>query len=117
LAVLTEDVTWGMVGREQDLPMAGIREGKPGAASFFKTMAETVEVTKFEVLSLVEAGDTVFASGRWTWTMRNNACPGDSEWLHVSTLRDGRAPHSRGYNDTAQLALASRAPAKRAANG
>jgi ketosteroid isomerase-like protein len=116
LAFLAEDVTWGMVGREQDLPMAGIRNGKSGAAGFFRTMAETIEVTTFEPLSFVEAGDTVFAFGRWSWTMRHNGCPGENEWLHVFTLRDGKVTQYRGYNDTAQLALAYRAPAKRAAN-
>lgn len=115
---LAPDVTWGMVGREQDVPMAGIRHGKAGAGDFFRIMGATVEVTAFEPLTFHAVDDKVFCSGRWSWIMRNNGCPGENEWLHVFTFRDGKVTHYRGYNDTAHLATAYRAtPVKQAANG
>ncbi len=116
---LSPDVTWGMVGREQDVPMAGIRQGKAGAGDFFRITAETVEIVAFEPQTFLAAEDKVFVWGRWSWIMRNNGCPGENEWLQVFTLRNGKVTQYRGYNDTAQLAAAYRAPAagKRAANG
>ncbi len=121
LDALVPDVTWGMVGREQDLPMAGVRHGKAGAADVFRVMAEMVEIVEFEPPTFLAAEDKVFIWGRWRWTMRNNGCAGENEWLHVFSIRDGKVTQWRGYNDTAQLALAYRAaPAaviKRATNG
>lgn len=109
LESLVPDVTWGMVGREQDVPMAGIRHGKAGAADFFRIMAETVEIAAFEPQAFLAAEDKVFIWGHWSWVMRSTGCPGENEWLHVFTLRDGKIVSWRGYNDTAQLAAASRA--------
>jgi ketosteroid isomerase-like protein len=121
LDTLAPDVSWGMVGREQDVPMAGVRQGKAGTADFFRIMAGTLEVKSFEPLTCLEAEDKVFVWGRWSWVMCNNGCPGENEWLHVFTFRDGKVTQWRGHNDTAQLAAAYRAaPAmatKRAANG
>ena len=118
LGGLAADVSWGMVGREQDLPMAGIRHGKAGAGDFFRIMAGTLDMTAFEPLTFHAVDDKAFVAGRWSWVMRNNGCPGENEWLHVFTFRDGKVTHYRGYNDTAQLAAAYRAaPVKQAANG
>jgi uncharacterized protein len=121
LDALAPDATWGMVGREQDLPMAGIRRGRAGAAEFFSVMAEMVEVAAFEPRAYLAAEDKVFIWGHWRWIMRNSGCPGENEWLHVFTIRDGKVTQWRGYNDTAQLAAAWRAAPvtaiKHAANG
>jgi limonene-1,2-epoxide hydrolase len=47
--------------------------------------------------------------------------PGEIEWLHIFTIRDGKVVSWRGHNDTAHLVAAWRAePAagvQRAANG
>jgi ketosteroid isomerase-like protein len=115
---LSPDVSWGMVGREQDVPMAGIRHGKSGAADFFRTMGETVEIVSFEPGSYLAADDKVFAWGTWRYIVRHNGCAGENEWLHVFTVRDGKIVNWRGHNDTAQIAAAYRAaPAKQAAAG
>ena len=63
---LSPDVTWGMVGREQDVPMAGIRQGKAGAGDFFRITAETVEIVAFEPQTFLAAEDKVFVWGRWS---------------------------------------------------
>jgi uncharacterized protein len=115
------DVTWGIVGREQDLPMLGIRSGKAGVAVFFQTMHDIHDITEFEPKTFVAAEDKVFVWGRYRWIMRANGCPGENEWLHVATIQDGRIASWRGYNDTAYLVAAYRAApaaaAKKAANG
>jgi ketosteroid isomerase-like protein len=55
---------------------------------------------------------------RYAWTMRKSGRSDDTEWLHIFTIRDGKACEWRSYNDTARFAAAFRADAaKRAANG
>jgi ketosteroid isomerase-like protein len=107
---LAPDATWGQLGREQDLPMSGLRHGPAGAAEFFRVMAGMVEITAFAPQRFLAAEDKVFAWGTWSWVMRNSGVAGENEWLHVFTFRDGKVAAWRGYNDTAQLALAWRAP-------
>lgn len=118
LDALTPDVTWGMVGRTEDFPMAGIRNGKAGAAEFFKVMHEVKDMTNFHIDRFLAAEDVVFAWGGYDWTMRRNCVQGKSEFLHVYTLRDGKILSWRGHQDTAKLAAAyAAAPAKLAAIG
>ena len=90
LASLTPDVTWGMVGRPQDVPFAGVREGKAGAAEFFRLLDETQDLKNFEPREFVTSGDMVFCWGRYDWTMRDSGVSGSSDWLHVFTLKDGK---------------------------
>ena len=115
------DVTWGIVGRQEDLPMLGIRTGRAGVAEFFKTMHDLQDITEFEPKTFMAAEDKVLVWGRYRWIMRNNGCPGEIEWLHIFTIRDGRTVTWRGHNDTAHLVAAWRAAptagVKRAANG
>lgn len=106
LDALTTDVSWGMVGREQDVPMAGIRSGKAGAGQFFQLLRETQEITRFEPLKFAATEDMVFCWGRAEWTMCASGVAGANDWLHVMTVRDGKVCEWRGHQDTALLAQA-----------
>jgi len=114
---LAPDVSWGMEGRPEDVPMAGIRSGKPGAGEFFRLLAETQDVTSFEPQRFVAGDDMVFVFGHIRWIMRRNGLAGGNDFLHVFTIRDGMVIAWRGHQDTGLLAEAyHRAPAaKRAA--
>lgn len=115
LDALAPDVSWGLVGREQDIPMLGIRHGKAGASEFFRLLNEVQEVTAFEPQTFLAAEDKVFAWGRTAWIMRGNDVVGDNDWLVVATFRDGKVSAFRGYLDTAMLTAAYRG--KRTAGG
>ena len=117
LDALTPDVTWGLVGREKDVPMAGIRNGKAGAGEFFRLLTETQELTAFEPRKFAAADDTVFVAGRAAWIMCKSRVAGENEWVHVFTIRDGKISAFRGHQDTGLLAEAYHAlpAAKRAA--
>lgn len=118
LEAMAPDVTWGLVGREQDIPMLGIRQGKAGAQEFFRLLDEVQEITAFEPKTFFAADDTVFCRGRTAWIMRRSGVAGDNEWLVDCTFRDGKISTFRVHLDTATLAQAYRAaPARRAANG
>jgi hypothetical protein len=119
LDALAPDVSWGLAGREQDIPMLGIRHGKAGAGEFFRVLDEVQQITAFEPQSFLAAEDKVFAWGRTEWIMRRNGVAGENEWLVVSTFRDGKISAFRGYLDTAMLAQAYHAApsARRTVNG
>jgi ketosteroid isomerase-like protein len=118
LDALTPDVTWGLAGRQQDIPMLGLRSGKAGAAEFFRALGEVQQITAFEPQTYMATGDKVFAWGRTAWIMNRNGVAGDNDWLVDATIRDGKIAWFCGYLDTAKLTEAYRAaPVKKAANG
>ena len=118
LDALAPDVSWGLAGRPQDIPMLGIRHGKAGASAFFRQLAEVQALTAFEPQRYLAAGDTVFCWGRTAWIMNGNGIAGDNDWLVECTIRDGKVSDFRGYLDTALLTEAYRAaPAAKRANG
>lgn len=100
------DVTWGMVGRPQDLPWAGIRKGAAGVGEFFRLLNETKEMRNFEPRKFVAGENMVFVWGGYDWTMRDSGATGTSEFLHVYTIENGRISSWRGHQDTAALAAA-----------
>jgi uncharacterized protein len=106
---LSPEATWTFVGRQEDVPFAGTRHGKAGAAEYFRVLADTVEISAFEPRELVASDDKVFADGDWKWTMRNNGVGGSDEWHHVFTFKDGKVASWRCYTDTAHLAAAAHA--------
>ena len=118
LEMMTPDVTWGMIGRSKDVPMAGIRDGKAGAAEFFRLLKETQELKSFEPQKFAAADDMVFVAGHTAWTMHRSGVSGENDWVHVFTIRDGKISAFRGHQDTGLLAEAYHAaPAvKRAAS-
>jgi ketosteroid isomerase-like protein len=107
--VLTDDVSWGSVGRASDFPPFGIRQGKAGVREFFRVIAEHVEFHEFSPREFRVAGDQVFVIGHYRVTVRRTGRPVESEWLHVFTLRGGKIASCRIFTDTAQFALAWRA--------
>lgn len=109
------DVTWGLVGRPEDIPFAGIRKGKDGVMSFFKDLKQTQELRKFEPQRFLGAEDLVFVLGHTEWTMTNNGVAGENDFVHIFTLKDGRISKYRGNQDTARLAAAYHAPMAKAA--
>lgn len=115
---LSPDVTWGMVGRPEDVPMAGIRSGIAGVQEFFKTLKQVQQLKDFAPQRFLAAEDTVFVIGHTKWVMNNNGVTGENDWIHVLTFKDGKVVKYRGYQDTGLLAEAYHAkPAtKRAVN-
>ena len=106
LAMMTPDVTIGIVGRKEDAPFLGLRQGKDGATDFFKGLHDAHEIHLFEPQRYVATEDLVFVWGHYHWTMRKSGVSKDTEWFHVWTIRDGKCASLHGHNDTAMLASA-----------
>ena len=108
VASTTPDVTWGLDGRPQDVPMLGQHKGHAGVQQFFKVLAETHDITSFTPQEFYADADKVFVIGRYSWTMKPSGRSGSSDWLHVWTVRNGKISGMRSLNDTALLAEAHR---------
>jgi ketosteroid isomerase-like protein len=108
LAVATPDVTIGLDGRPQDVPMLGRHKGHAGLRDFFRILAETHDITSFTPEEFYSDADKVFVLGRYRWTMKPSGRSGESEWVHVWTIRNGKVAVCRSLNDTALLAEAWR---------
>ena len=107
LEELSDDAVFGMVGRPSDVPMAGLRKGKSGAADFFRVLKETQELRDFSPLKFASNEDTVFVLGHTAWTMRNNGVTGENDWVHIFTFdRNGKCSGFQGHQDTGLLAEA-----------
>ena len=86
LETLSPDITMGIVGREEDAPFLGIRNGKASAAEFFAQLNEAHEIHSFEPLRYLAAEDMVFIWGRYEWTMRKSRVSRQSEWFHAIAM-------------------------------
>ena len=106
LEMLSPDVTWGMIGRPHDVPMAGIRNGKQGALDFFKTLGEVQELKDFAPNKFVGDDDTVAVMGHTKWKMHKSGVEGENDWVHVFTIKNGLVTSFRGHQDTGLLAEA-----------
>lgn len=121
VAAGTPDVTIGLDGRSTDAPILGHHKGHAGMRDFFRILAETHDITSFTPQEFYADADKVFVIGRYGWIMKPSGRAGESDWLHVWTIRNGKIAVLRSLNDTALLAEAYHsAPGstlQRAANG
>jgi ketosteroid isomerase-like protein len=108
VAATTPDVTFGLDGRPKDVPMLGHHKGHAGVRDFFRILAETHDITSFTPEEYYADRDKVFVLGCYSWTMKPSGRSGQSEWLHVWTVRNGKIAAVRSLNDTALLAEAWR---------
>ena len=98
----------GLDGRRSDVPCLGHHKGHAGVRQFFKILAETHDITSFTPQEYYADADKVFVIGRYGWTMKPSGVKGESDWLHVWTIRNGKVAMLRSLNDTALLAEAYR---------
>ena len=108
VASTTPDVVWGLDGRPQDFPFLGQHKGHAGVQQFFKVLAQVHDITSFTPREFYADGDKVFVIGRYSWTMKPSGRSGESDWLHVWTIHNGKIAAMRSLNDTALLAEAYR---------
>lgn len=108
LSMLTEDVSWEVMGQASAYPMFGKRIGPAGALEFFHTLGAVEDITAFEPLSFHPSGDTVLVQGRLALRLKTNGADLAYDWAHIFTVRDGKIASFREFYDTAQVVEAYR---------
>jgi ketosteroid isomerase-like protein/predicted ester cyclase len=107
LALFTDDHVWTTL---DSVPTGGVYRGPQGVGEFFTKLGQYYAELSVEPESFIDAGDTVVATGRHRGrTMTGNAF--DVPWVHIWTLRDGKATSFTELFDTAPVAQALAASA------
>src|SRR5450432_4373219 len=64
---VTDDVDWSAEAASHAAPWYGARVGKAGVASFFRDLADSVEITEFTPHGFAAGQDDVHLLVRWTF--------------------------------------------------
>lgn len=96
----SEDVAF-LVPEVENSPYGGLWHGKQAVAEFFTILAETEEITDFEVREYLACDDHVIVLGRSTSTVRATGRHYSTEWVHIHILKDREVLSFTQYFDTA----------------
>ena len=102
---VTEDVDWAS---EPDntigAPWQGLYKGKGEVPGFFQAIAENVDVTQFDVVSIAANDTEVLAVVRFGMKVKATGKQGEMDLHHWFVFRDGKVCKYRGTEDTALTA-------------
>jgi ketosteroid isomerase-like protein len=90
------------------VPWGRSRSTKEDVTSFFRELAEAVEVLGFEVHDYVAQGDKVVALGVFKGRSKETGKEFEEPWAMAWTFKDGKVVDYRAYEDTAAVASALR---------
>ena len=107
LSMLTDDVDWYTPG-SSDIPYAGRRRGRDGAAKFFRLLSEADETLAFDPREFFANGDKVVVLVSYQGRARATGKMIEQEWIQVFTVRNGKIASFREFYDTAAIAAAYR---------
>lgn len=102
---LTPDCQWNIPG--SGIPNAGRYHGPAGVAEFFKRMAESEEITRFEPREFFsnESGDVVSHGFREARIIANGRMA-QTNWMFLYRFRDGKVAYFESFYDTSAFAAA-----------
>jgi len=66
----------------------------------------TQEAVRFEPGAMIAEGDRVVVLGSYEWKVKTTGRNFSGRWVHVWTIRDGKATDFDEYTDTAAIAAA-----------
>ncbi|NJN83625.1 MAG: nuclear transport factor 2 family protein [Caldilineaceae bacterium] len=106
LNVLAQDVDWLFVGRPEDVPFAGSRQGHEQMMEFFTIVGHTVDVLEFGPREIMAFDDKVLVLGHERVRVKATDQVFETDWAHLFTVQNGKITHLREYYDTATMAAA-----------
>ena len=99
-----DDVDWSAEAASNAAPWYGRRTGKAGVASFFRDLAESIEITEFVPHAFAPGDDDVHLLVRWTFRSITAGQQASMTMHHYWRIRDGKIEQFRGSEDTEQTA-------------
>src|SRR5580704_18678 len=100
LKLVADEVDWKLIG-PASWPHAGLRRNPSEVAAFFADLNRFDDLSLFEPREFIEAGENVTVLGYLESFAREMKQKYHSEWVHVSTVRDGKITRWRGFANTA----------------
>ena len=101
-----DDVDWSAEAASDAAPWYGPRTGKTGVASFFRDLAESIEITEFAPHGFATGDDDVHLLVGWTFRSVTTGRQASMTMHHYWRIRDGKIDQFRGSEDTEQTARA-----------
>ena len=101
---VTDDVDWAAEAASRAAPWYGQRTGKDGVGSFFRDIAESIEITEFTPHAFAAGQDDVHLLVRWTYRSLVTGRQASMTMHHYWRIRDGKIEYFRGAEDTEQTA-------------
>ena len=102
--VFSEDVVWDTTAANME--GAGVYRGHEGAERFFIEWLGAWHDPTVELLELIDAGDSVVSSFRWSGRGKASGVDIQQTFFGVYDLRDGKVVHYRQF-ETREEALAA----------
>jgi len=81
------------------VPWAGDFSGKDNVARFFQALGTSVNVTDHPVNTVVAQDDTVVATGKVSFSVRETGKLGSSSWVYIFKLANGQVQRYDQFND------------------
>ena len=103
---VTDDVDWSAEAAGNAAPWYGPRTGKTGVASFFRDLAENIEITEFIPHGFAAGDDDVHLLVRFAFRSVTTGRQASMTMHHYWRLRDGKVEYFRGSEDSALTAQA-----------
>jgi ketosteroid isomerase-like protein len=104
LEALHDDIVWVDPGNVGNV-YKGTRKGKTEVMEFFQQLPAEMNITRFDLLTLNECGDKVFAEGYVEANGIRSGLKASSPWLMVWQLENGKVKYHHLYLDTHTLAM------------
>jgi hypothetical protein len=108
LNLLHQSVKWTTPG-PADLPTAGVRTGHAQVEEFFRSLAATADILRFEPRDFIAQGDRVVVLGDDTSRVKATGKAVDFRWTHVFTLHEGKVIAFEEIGDVSALVSEIRA--------
>ncbi|MDB5533043.1 MAG: ketosteroid isomerase-like protein [Hyphomicrobiales bacterium] len=106
LDAMHPDIEWSSNSDAETFPWGGTRNGKEGAASFFKALSDNMTFTTFAPRMFFPGNDFCAVLGFSAATFKTNGMPAQSEWMHLFTYSGDKLTMFREYYDTKAVAHA-----------
>jgi ketosteroid isomerase-like protein len=99
LDMMTDDATWWIAGKPEQLPVAGVHSKEKIARILYNMAGELQNGLKMTVKNLVAEGDKVAAEVESYGKLQNGRIY-NQEYHILMTIRDGKISSIREYLDT-----------------
>lgn len=101
LGLYSDDILWN-TPKIDNASFSGARQGREALAEFFEQLGQTEEFSSFEPKEFITEGDKVVVLGEFTATVRETGKSYSAEWVHVTTLSDGKIVAFKEYFDATE---------------
>jgi len=106
LDAMHPEIVWISNNDTDTFPWGGKRNGRDGAASFFKALSDNMTFTTFEPRQFFPGRDFCVVMGFTAATLNSNGLPVQSEWMHLFCYAGDQLTFFREFYDTKAVAEA-----------